>query len=152
MKNIIAGFIIALVFCPISLIGQTHLYNGEKGKLFSAKSFKCDFEYGYHTNWKKDHFKSVKAELASSIIDSINHKTMTARLVGHAGISFLTMKVEPHGLTFTERTDTGNYAFTTIFLNVLEKDNNFPVVTSRHMAVMVWPMPSQYYGKCKILK
>jgi len=144
MKNIIiAIFILTFVLYPQNVLSE---------KLFSAKSLKCNFDYGYGATWEKDHFNSKRAKKYSFIIDSINYITLTARIVGNNGTELLSMKAEPKGLTFIERTLTGNYAFTTIFLNVLKTDDFFPAVTSRHMAIAFWPIPSQYYGTCEIIK
>jgi hypothetical protein len=74
----------------------------------------------------------------------------TARFVGNIGASDVTASASESGLWFLERTPAGNFNMITVFAtNILAPA--YPAVMSRHVIIGGEPVPSQYYGTCRVL-
>jgi len=124
-------------------------------RFLEAKSFKCNFENGYFSDWEDGKLQSqATKDKLSLIFDSIDYNNYTARFIGNQGASDISLKITIGGITFTEITGLGNFMTTTIFMPAA-MDNNlkdqFYSVHSRHIgSFMGGPMVSQYYGQCEI--
>ena len=85
------------------------------------------------------------------VIDSIDLQGGKARAVGTQGVSNEIALVTASGLTFIEKTNTGNQIFTTVFADGPLIPLYLLAVTSRHMVMMGVVIVSQWYGRCEIL-
>jgi hypothetical protein len=138
-------------YSSVILADQVVALDNTFERLMGTKSLKCTFEKGTSANWKGE---TVKIEPDDSLdtlhFDSIDLKAKTARLIANAGAGDVTMLWGASGLTFIERTGLGNFAFTTIFPIYKQGTTEFIAVTSRHMNLLKYPLPSQYHGTCKV--
>jgi hypothetical protein len=142
---------IALILFFVLLGSLTTAYAQEDvmKKLLSSKSLKCTFQNGSIAKWKDGKLKIEPDRIVAPIhFDSIDLQNKTARGIGNQGASDEILIITASGITFVEQTGMGNLIFTTIF-PFLNKEGDFIAVTSRHMNMIVSPLPSQYYGSCK---
>jgi hypothetical protein len=67
---------------------------------------------------------------------------------GNAGATDITAAWTGVGLHFIEVTGFGSLNVTTVFRH--PASDGFSAVTSRHVYLLLNPLPSQYHGVCKI--
>src|SRR5437899_782787 len=87
-------------------------------KLINARSLQCSLGDGASAEWKQDRptvtldkFGSMKGY----IFDSIDVRKGKARIIGGMGAGDIPVILTTSGLTFIEKTDTGNLMITTVF-------------------------------------
>lgn len=126
--------------------------------LLKAKTIRCSLGKGCTADWTKgdpnltvDKWRE-KPEDCIMIFDSIDLRNGTARFVGALGSVDARVTASPQGITFIERTPSGNLAITTIFASYKKDTKNHIFVHSRHLNMGVAPLPSQYHGTCKTLE
>jgi hypothetical protein len=141
----IAGLLAVLLATPAPAAESLEL-------LRAGRSFKCLFNAGVVAEWDGPR---VKRELTSTVdmayhFQDVDRVDGTARMIGSEGTRSVDLIDSPTGLTFIDRTLSGNLSFTTIFAQQLE-GGNFSAVHSRHVLLSSAPLPSQYYGICRRL-
>ena len=87
------------------------------------------------------------------IVDNVNYRSRTARLVGNAGGGDLSLLSDGRmAVTFVEHTEPGGVMVLTIFKHAAGFDVNHRAVMSRHLPFNA-PVGSlsmtQYYGTCR---
>lgn len=113
--------------------------------------------YGVHSRLDRalipvgDLKPSIEASSMVFVFDSIDLQESSARAVGSQGSSNEIALRTPSGITFIEKTNTGNHVFTTVFSGSGNTSLAFHAVTSRHMEMMGVVVVSQWYGACEIL-
>ena len=141
---------VILIISPVAVI-SSETVDSIFAALLNAKSLKCTLGPGAVGDWESGDVKVAKQKWDSTMhFDSINPKAGTARLIGNAGSTDVAVIVTPAGFTFIEQTGAGNLVFTTVFASYKKNTNEFQVVSSRHIAMMGSPLPSQYHGTCKV--
>ncbi|GGI82671.1 hypothetical protein [Legionella impletisoli] len=138
-------------------------------KLISAKSIECYFPQGVLANWKGKTMVLEEDRFSNAVhFDNIDISGKgRARLIGNLGATDVLAFATPTGITFIEKTDIGNFIYTTIFPSYLgdKKINSEPqkntflfqeayiAVTSRHgYHPITGATPSQFHGYCRILE
>jgi hypothetical protein len=114
----------------------------------SVKTLKCTFDKG--VNFDGDKIEKTSKPFGDApplVFDSINLKKGSARMIGSIGASDLVILGVSKSLTFAERTDTGNLAFTSVYP---KESGDFYIVTSRHMIIGDQVSFSQSYGTCQL--
>jgi len=94
------------------------------------------------------------------VFDAIDPTSGTARLIGNAGATDVTLSVNAKGLHFIEVTGSGNLMVTTVFRTAASHGapGTFVFVYSRHFALgsaagdSNATIPSQHHGLCAILE
>lgn len=139
----------------VAFLLHTGLEANQKPLLFgSVTTFRCEFQdgegraevAGRTENRRGDRFTEPLT------IDAVNYAKRTARLVGNAGGSDLTILSDTKlALTFAEYTEVGGVSMITIFKRGGDFDLHHRAVMSRHL---VFTIPSslsmtQYYGTCR---
>jgi len=127
--------------------------------LVKAKTLKCYLGKGSSANWDAGEVEinmvkefSEKQEDCIMIFDSINLENGKARLIGNMGSSDVMAFATVGGVTFIEKAEGGSVFFATVFPTYKKGSNELLFVYSRHFAGFIsGPMPSQYYGTCRIL-
>jgi hypothetical protein len=120
-------------------------------RLMNAKSLKLEFGPGTVADWEGSKVKVEKDNFDATIIyDSIDLKTGKARMIGNAGATDVSVWATGTGLTFVEQTSAGNLIFTTVFASYAKGTMDFIAVTSRHLDLLIKPLPSQYHSTCKV--
>jgi len=149
MKKVVLLFISILLFVDFSY-GLDDLGEAFK-KLVSAKCIRCEFTQGRIADFSKIKIKIENDKFGNPItICSIDLKQKTAKIIGNQGSSLVHILLTPQGLTFMEQTGIGNLAFYTVFFEFKKGTKDFCSVTSRHINLPTGPLPSQYYGYCKL--
>lgn len=153
MKKVIPLIIIVCLF----LSAQALYKEDSLDILLSAKAIRFQYDKGAMCEYKNAKIKinitkwADKKEDNIFTIDQINIKTGTARLSGNVGATDVRAISSASGLTFIEKTPYGNYSYTTVF-PVRNHENRYFFVQSRHILLSENdPLPSQYYGTCKII-
>jgi len=146
----IAGMLAALSLVHAAPAGAQDVEEAFQ-RLASAKSLRCDIGAGGAVRWQsgKPQVKSDRLDVVLHF-DAIDHKKRSARLIANAGASDVVVLMTESGLTFVERTQSGNLTFTTVFAEYAPNSRDFIAVHSRHVTGAGLPMPSQYHGACKI--
>ena len=137
----------------MSTLVTSHVFGSEAfERLMSAKSLKCVYGPGAVASWKNSKVKVDKDDFngASIVYDSIDLATGNARMIGGIGAADVLVFATGSGLTFIERTGSGNINITTVFARYVDGTTDFVVVTSRHVLIQDTPLPSQYHGTCTI--
>ena len=115
-------------------------------------SLRCSFSDGMVTNFDNGNPKSKSdSGMPELILDQIDTKKGTARLIGNAGSETIQALQGQDSIHLLEQTMTGNLNLTTVFLKTKNKNNLLPVVTSRHQFIVNAPFVSHYVGLCKVL-
>ena len=142
---------IGLLLLPFVYTNSISAEDDVFSQLLRAKCLKCSFEEGVSTSW---HAKGVKIESdqwkGDTIFDSIDIKNGRARNIGNQGSADAIVIGSPAGITFIEKTGSGNMVFTTVFPLYSPGTDEFCAVMSRHMNLMTAVLPSQYYGTCRV--
>jgi hypothetical protein len=119
------------------------------------RTFRCEFAEGEGRQVVEGQTADRHGDKFSEplIVDNVNYKSRTARLVGNAGGSDLVLLSDgPLAVTFVEHTDPGGVAVLTIFKHAAGFDVNHRAVMSRHLPFSA-PIGSlsmtQYYGICR---
>ncbi|GEM_PF-4410401 len=147
-----AKILLALVILllPVELASSESDQQKNIQQLVSAKTIRIKLNEGFATEWKNNRFDSKKDKWDTEIlIDSIDIKNNTARMVGNQGAGNCTVIVTPEAFNILDQSPSGNLFLLTIF-PTLNSDGKYCVVYSRHMNLM-GPLPSQYYGFAEIL-
>jgi hypothetical protein len=119
-------------------------------QLLRARSMKCLFHDGSLGDFQKGKLEVKKLREEMTIdFDAIDLKAGTARSLGENGASNETVLATPTGLTFIEKTGSGNVVVTTVFATK-RTSQDFIAVMSRHMSMLGTVVPSQYYGTCRV--
>lgn len=118
--------------------------------LRAVRTLKCLFNAGIVGAWDGPR---VKRELTTTVdmayhFHDIDRAAGKASMVGSEGTRSVEVVDSAAGLTFVDRTLSGNLSFTTVFAQQLP-GGNFSAVHSRHVLLMSEPLPSQYYGICR---
>ena len=85
------------------------------------------------------------------VYDDINLQRGTARVIGNAGASDLTVSWQANALWLFERTDFGNVVETTVFPTYAEGTQDFVVIESRHSRLGSFVLGEQSSGTCSVL-
>ena len=119
------------------------------------QTFRCEFSEGEGRQVVDGKTTDRRGDRFSEplIIDSINYKSRTARLVGNAGGSDLMLLSDGRlAVTFVEHTEPGGVVVLTIFKHAAGFDVYHRAVMSRHLPFNA-PVGSlsmtQYYGTCR---
>jgi len=118
--------------------------------LAESFSMRCKFINGQSTQFESSlpKTKQVK-DFPELIFDQIDTDKGTARLIGNIGAETIQAIKGERVINLYEITQIGNVNITTIFMSEdTQKNNIFPVVHSRHIALKSGPIPSQYVGTC----
>jgi hypothetical protein len=119
------------------------------------RTFRCEFSDSEGRRTQEGKTREIKGDKFSEplIIDNINRKARSARLIGNAGGSDLAILAETKlAITFAEYTDVGGVSILTIFKHAAGFDVHHRAVFSRHL---VFTVPEgtlslgQYYGTCR---
>jgi hypothetical protein len=139
--------LIALLQClAVTLVAQVP----PEQQLRAARSLKCTFPTIASLDWKRDDATPrIQSQNFEFIVDGIDHKARTARLVGNLGAVDLILVEGIKVTTFVETTPSGNVNLTTVFAEVMS-DGRFKAVHSRHVYLIGGALPSQAYGSCQI--
>ncbi len=116
------------------------------------KHLRCVFDKGVsasNMNSKKIIISSNEEPMVL-IFDGISLGKGKARLVGNQGAEDVQVASTLKGLTFTEKTKSGNITITTVNIDS-GKSDGLAAVHSRHLFIDGAAMHSQYYGECKNL-
>lgn len=123
--------------------------------LTDFRTFRCEFAEGEGRQVLDGKTADRRGDKFSEplIIDNVNYKTRTARLVGNAGGSDLILLSDGRlAMSFVEHTDPGGVVIMTIFKHAAGFDVNHRAVMSRHLPFNA-PVGSlsmtQYYGTCR---
>jgi len=121
-------------------------------------SFKCTFEGGIFTIYRKDGsaYTQPTEEVLEMIFHSINLDKQTGRIIIGDFDAQITVIKNINTILMVGYSKDGSTTSTSIFNSIIT-DNNFVSVHSRHtnseeVSFALGPMPSQYYGFCKGLK
>jgi hypothetical protein len=138
-------FAAALLLVASQAIAQT----ADEAALVSVKSLKCEFPSLVVNAWEKDHpMPQLEKQDFTFHIDGIDLSQKKARMIGNAGSENLITVVGNGVLHFIERTPSGNLNITSVFA-ARSKMHKFKAVHSRHVFLIVRPLPSQAYGYCQ---
>ncbi len=147
--------LLRIILVTIPLVANAQDADPEFKRLVTATTLRCNFDNGASAVWSN---AKAKVELTSFgkdgqlTFDSINLKEGKARLIGNAGATDVHTLPTETGITFLERTGSGNLNITTVFFSTASNDKqSYLAVTSRHSSFRN-PMPSQYYGSCNVLE
>jgi hypothetical protein len=146
-------FLLAL-FILVPLVALAD--DANKAALFGARTLRCELGPGNVAAWSEGTHEVVidkgtfNDPPSPEIIDNIDLTAGRARMVGNVGASNVTATATDSGILFVERTLAGNFVVTTVFATDFLAPW-YPAVQSRHVLMGDEPMPSQYYGKCRIL-
>jgi hypothetical protein len=136
---VIAILALAVAFAPLAQAQE-------------KSSFKCTFGPGMQANWDSGKLKVEKASFGNPSVtlhfDAIDLTDGTARMIGNAGSSSVSVLNSGTSITLVEQTGALNFSFTTIFMRRIKGNPEFPAVMSRHIDTPSGPVPSQYYGAC----
>lgn len=151
----IGGTIVIFALTSLFLVGTGYSETTSKF-LLNAKTLRCTFAIGSSADSKSGSLKpSIVNEKMAITFDSIDLRKGTARGIGEAGASNEIATMTPKGITFIEKTDSGNYVFTTVFAQGgQDASGRFLAVMSRHMEMMGTIgtiVVSQSYGACEVL-
>ena len=146
MKRL-AYFLLALTSVTLPALAADETFSS----LINARSLRCAFGPGASADWEtgKPVVKSDKFEVVLQF-DGIDLKDGKARMIGNQGASDVVVILTPRGITFLERTESGNLSVTTVFTDYARGTHDFVVVHSRHIGGLGSPLPSQYHGTCKV--
>jgi hypothetical protein len=146
---------LAVLLLSFAIVTGVSAADTPSDPVFTAHSLRCEFGRGHMASWTRDaHQLVVKEETFSDppgplIFDNIDLTEGTARFVGTVGASDVTVSVSQTGLWLIERTPADNFNMITVFAtNILAPE--YPAVMSRHVIIGDEPMPSQYYGTCRV--
>jgi hypothetical protein len=148
--------ILAFLFVSTRLEASSHFENFIADKrIFEAKTVKCIYPTTAIVNWEElddpDPEIDEPDKPLEYTFDSIGQQQ--ARLIGNVGASDVVVVRTGEGLHFMEILYFGSVNTTTIYSsreNALGGD--FASVASRHPNLGLGPIPSQHYGKCKVLE
>lgn len=158
-STLLAVLAVAVVLVAAIPSGHAEKASSPSEQLMNARTLRCELGPGTTASW--DSKGRLKQELVPEFgkegvltFDSLNLGAGTARLVA-GGVADVKVIQTHAGLTFIEETGTGNLIFTTVFADA-RTPYEYRVVSSRHVAmstpdVHITPLPSQFYGTCKIL-
>ena len=126
----------------------------DASKLLEARSLRCTFQTGNRFSVNGSGFKASEAEFGEKgqvlMLDSINVKERTARVIGNQGASDLMVFLAGNGLNFIE-VPGSTVSFYTVFTVPTGTPGEFYAVNSRHTNMFDMSIvPQQYPGKCKI--
>ena len=121
--------------------------------LLKAKSLRCEIGPGTYVDYEQSGTPLVKptswAKDAPLQFDAIDLSKGKARLIGKQGATDVTVSLGHGSIHFVEETGSGNLILSTVF--AYQVKGGFAFVMSRHMMLFgPYPLPSQYYGTCKI--
>ena len=132
----------------VCILGALMLFTSSS--VAQGPSFRCKFSHGQVTNF--DNGRPVTERdtgMGEFVLDQINTKDATARLIGNAGTETLRVLDGGDLVHLVEVTGAGNMNITTIY-NFRDKNKGtLPAVHSRHIGLLGDPMPSQYVGLCQ---
>lgn len=137
---------------------QAEQADAEYERLIAAETLRCLFDEGHGATWNEDGAVASESRgpFGPLVFDSIEILKGTARLIGNAGAEDVTVILSLNGLTFVEQTPTGSLNITTVYAEAVETLGTgldvFMAVTSRHIAINFVPLPSQYYGSCRVVE
>lgn len=151
---------ISILLAAVVFLSRAHAQQADDAyeRLVSATSLRCELTKGTQASWDSGDLTLAQSDSGASgevTFDSINHKRGTARLIANAGATDVKVMASSTGLTFVEKTDVGNWNFTTVFAHYdAPGSRRFVVVESRHttLSTLIGPFPSQYYGSCVVLE
>ena len=144
--------ILTTLLCAVLLVATPSYADERLARLHSAKTLRCAFSIRSSADSRRGDLKpSIEASSMVFVFDSIDLQESSARAVGNQGSSNEIALRTPSGITFIEKTNTGNHVFTTVFSGSGNTSLAFHAVTSRHMEMMGVVVISQWYGACEIL-
>lgn len=118
-------------------------------ELKGVRSLKCRFFLMETVKWTGAQPKMESGEEELMLhFDSIDQKAGTARMIGNEGADDVSVLGRSANITIVERTDFGNFTFTTIYPDF--QNGEFVAVHSRHIDLPNGPRSSQYHGTCKV--
>ena len=147
--------ILAFLFVSSRVEASSHFENFiDDKRIFEAKTVKCVYPTTAIVNWEElddpDPEIDEPDKPLEYTFDSIGQKQ--ARLIGNVGASDVVVVRTGEGLHLLEILPFGSVNTTTIYPN---RENvsggDFASVSSRH-PYLFGPIPSQHYGKCKVLE
>jgi hypothetical protein len=145
-----------VLLLPFVIVTGASAADTTSDPVFSARSLRCEFGRGQMASWTRDtHELVIKEETFGDpptplVFDNIELTEGTARFVGIIGASDVTVSMSQTGLWLIERTPADNFNMITVFAtNMLAPE--YPAVMSRHVMIGGEPVPSQYYGTCRVL-
>lgn len=118
-------------------------------QLRATRSLKCEFPWFSSADWDGDEptLKTAQQKDFSFVIDGIDYRKGTARLIGNAGSQDLRAVIGDGSVSFVEQVTVGSLNLTTVFAWRGDA-GRFKAVHSRHTAIG-GPTPSQNYGYCQ---
>lgn len=131
------------------LATPTSLQTPQIRTLMSVSILRCTFPWVAQVDWKNDEPGPVvkKQDFGFEIME-INLARNTARIVGQAASTELTINKGVDVINFLERTLFGVWNVTSVFASQ-DKTGRFKAVHSRHLSGgAIDPFPSQNYGYC----
>lgn len=147
--------LVASLLFLLPLVSPLASSNDAFDLLVHAKSIRCKFDQGTVAVYKSGTLTLKQERFGEDntfTFDSINPRASTARLIANAGAGDVTVLPTMGGLTFVETTTFGSVNVTTVFGDyATPSTQEYIGVTSRHVAVLGGPIPSQYHGLCRVL-
>lgn len=117
-----------------------------------AKIISCEVGQGFAATWRG----TWKPERSSwrkrntMIFTNIDRHKGRAKLIGNIATVDVYYLVGAESINFIEITPLGSVNLMTVYL--APSNGSYPFVISRHVDVIGVPLPSQYYGLCKIVR
>jgi len=122
------------------------------------RSWRCEFPVTTEVDWDGEVLPTIGSGTQNMVfnIDNVNVEERSARFIGNAGSSDLTVTpfytlTEEIGLTFLEMVPRGGWNVIVIYptSTTTPLGEAFKAVTSRHPDIF-GPAPSQSYGNCLV--
>lgn len=125
-------------------------------RLTGTRSLRCEFSVGAMANWGDRGARLEEQRSGFTLhFDAIDLGAGTARLIGNQGAVDVGATRSGPAITFVEFTPIGYIMVTTVFASYQPGSAHFTAVTSRHLGFGIPgppPMPSQYYGACRVMQ
>jgi hypothetical protein len=124
---------------------------GVDSTLYYARTIRCDRFRGTVATWGETRASTSPDTSGPTLVfDQIDLAKGTARFVGNAGTSDVTVQATRSGLLITEMTAIGTPQVTFIYNISHETAGTYLVTHSRHTSLPGSPLPSQYHGVCRV--
>ena len=141
-----------IFFVFILFISNISFSSDERKELLNAKTLKCNWDGGVGISLDQNGEWEVGEDtLPETIIDSIDIKSNTARMIGNAGSADIRVFEFEYGLVFTE--SSYNYFHTMVipYSYFPQTKDYYPIFYSRNVSIMgLAHSNTNLYGGCKI--
>jgi hypothetical protein len=143
-----------LLLLAVAVVPSLHAQDETLSRLQTSRSLKCTFPIGSVADWKASGPVMERDPKGMSLhYDAIEWNGKRARLIGNQGAGDVGTITGLAAITFVELTPVGSVNVTTVFAAYQPGTTDFIAVTSRHVGTGIPglpPVPSQYYGSCRV--